>query len=51
MSLSNALSNALSGLAAASLNFRDFILHIFPSSMIGAMAENFRVKIKSRPQD
>ena len=33
-------SGADSGVNTEGLNFRDFILHVFPTSMIGAMAEN-----------
>jgi Na+/H+-dicarboxylate symporter len=33
-------SGADSGVNTEALNFRDFILHVFPTSMIGAMAEN-----------
>ncbi len=33
-------SGADSGVSTEGLNFRDFILHIFPTSMIGAMADN-----------
>ncbi len=33
-------ANAETGLAAASLSFRDFITHVFPTSVISAMAGN-----------
>ena len=33
-------ANATTGLAAASLNFRDFITHVFPTSVVSAMAGN-----------
>ena len=33
-------SGADSGVSTEGLNFRDFILHVFPTSMIGAMADN-----------
>ena len=34
-----------SGVSTEGLNFRDFVLHIFPTSMIGAMAENSILQI------
>ena len=36
---------AESGVNTESLNFRDFILHVFPTSMVGAMAENSILQI------
>ncbi|WP_062732606.1 dicarboxylate/amino acid:cation symporter [Sphingobium abikonense] len=33
------------GVSTEGLNFRDFVLHIFPTSMIGAMAENSILQI------
>ncbi|MFO1105986.1 MAG: dicarboxylate/amino acid:cation symporter [Amaricoccus sp.] len=33
-------ANAETGLAAASLNFRDFVTHVFPTSVVSAMAGN-----------
>jgi Na+/H+-dicarboxylate symporter len=33
-------SGADAGVNSEALNFRDFILHVFPTSMIGAMADN-----------
>ena len=33
-------ASATTGLAAASLNFRDFITHVFPTSVVSAMAGN-----------
>ena len=33
-------SGADAGVNTEALNFRDFILHVFPTSMIGAMADN-----------
>src|SRR3546814_8725691 len=38
-------SGADSGVNTEALNFRDFILHVFPTSMIGAMAENSILQI------
>jgi Na+/H+-dicarboxylate symporter len=38
-------SGASSGVNAEALNFRDFILHVFPTSMVGAMAENSILQI------
>lgn len=34
-----------SGVNTEALNFRDFILHVFPTSMVGAMAENSILQI------
>ncbi|WP_336966587.1 dicarboxylate/amino acid:cation symporter [Sphingobium aquiterrae] len=34
-----------SGVSTEALNFRDFILHVFPTSMVGAMAENSILQI------
>ena len=36
---------AESGVNTEALNFRDFILHVFPTSMVGAMAENSILQI------
>lgn len=33
------------GIDAEALNFRDFVLHVFPTSMVGAMAENSILQI------
>jgi Na+/H+-dicarboxylate symporter len=33
------------GVDTAALNFRDFVLHVFPTSMVGAMAENSVLQI------
>jgi Na+/H+-dicarboxylate symporter len=38
-------SGADSGVSTEGLNFRDFILHVFPTSMVGAMAENSILQI------
>ncbi len=38
-------SGAESGVNTEALNFRDFILHVFPTSMVGAMAENSILQI------
>lgn len=38
-------SGADSGVSAEGLNFRDFVLHVFPTSMIGAMADNSILQI------
>jgi Na+/H+-dicarboxylate symporter len=38
-------SGADSGVNTEALNFRDFILHVFPTSMVGAMAENSILQI------
>ncbi|MGC4251789.1 MAG: dicarboxylate/amino acid:cation symporter [Sphingobium sp.] len=38
-------SGAASGVNAEALNFRDFVLHVFPTSMVGAMAENSILQI------
>ncbi|MDI1294688.1 MAG: dicarboxylate/amino acid:cation symporter [bacterium] len=38
-------SGVESGVNTEALNFRDFILHVFPTSMIGAMAENSILQI------
>ncbi|MGE4322413.1 MAG: dicarboxylate/amino acid:cation symporter [Sphingobium sp.] len=38
-------SGADAGVDAKALNFRDFILHVFPTSMVGAMAENSILQI------
>jgi Na+/H+-dicarboxylate symporter len=38
-------SGAESGVSTEALNFRDFILHVFPTSMIGAMADNSILQI------
>ena len=38
-------SGAESGVNTEALNFRDFILHVFPTSMIGAMADNSILQI------
>ena len=38
-------SGAESGVDTQALNFRDFILHVFPTSMVGAMAENSILQI------
>lgn len=38
-------SGADAGVSTEALNFRDFILHVFPTSMIGAMAENSILQI------
>ncbi|MET0249333.1 MAG: dicarboxylate/amino acid:cation symporter [Sphingobium sp.] len=38
-------TGADAGVNAESLNFRDFILHVFPTSMVGAMAENSILQI------
>ncbi|WP_257539652.1 dicarboxylate/amino acid:cation symporter [Sphingobium sp. CFD-1] len=38
-------SGAASSVNAEALNFRDFVLHVFPTSMVGAMAENSILQI------
>ncbi|MBO9724838.1 MAG: dicarboxylate/amino acid:cation symporter [Novosphingobium sp.] len=38
-------SGGASTIDAESLNFRDFVLHVFPTSMVGAMAENSILQI------
>ncbi|MFP5435725.1 MAG: dicarboxylate/amino acid:cation symporter, partial [Alphaproteobacteria bacterium] len=38
-------NGAESGVNTESLNFRDFILHVFPTSMVGPMAENSILQI------
>ena len=38
-------SGAQSGVNTEALNFRDFVLHVFPTSMVGAMAENSILQI------
>lgn len=38
-------NGAESGVNTEALNFRDFILHVFPTSMVGAMAENSILQI------
>ncbi|WP_150290108.1 dicarboxylate/amino acid:cation symporter [Sphingobium estronivorans] len=38
-------SGADAGVNTEALNFRDFILHVFPTSMVGAMAENSILQI------
>ncbi|BAV65423.1 dicarboxylate/amino acid:cation symporter [Sphingobium cloacae] len=38
-------SGADSGVNAEALNFRDFVLHVFPTSMVGAMADNSILQI------
>ncbi|MES2156997.1 MAG: dicarboxylate/amino acid:cation symporter [Pseudomonadota bacterium] len=38
-------SGVESGVNTEALNFRDFILHVFPTSMVGAMAENSILQI------
>jgi len=38
-------SGAASAVDAQALNFRDFVLHVFPTSMVGAMAENSILQI------
>ena len=38
-------TGAESGVSTEALNFRDFILHVFPTSMVGAMAENSILQI------
>lgn len=38
-------SGAESGVNTEALNFRDFILHVFPTSMVGAMADNSILQI------
>ncbi|HAF41179.1 MAG TPA: dicarboxylate/amino acid:cation symporter [Sphingobium sp.] len=38
-------SGGESGVNTEALNFRDFILHVFPTSMVGAMAENSILQI------
>ncbi|WP_340265770.1 dicarboxylate/amino acid:cation symporter [Sphingobium mellinum] len=38
-------SGADSGVNTEALNFRDFVLHVFPTSMVGAMAENSILQI------
>lgn len=38
-------SGAESGVNTEALNFRDFVLHVFPTSMVGAMAENSILQI------
>ena len=38
-------SGAASGVITDALNFRDFVLHVFPTSMVGAMAENSILQI------
>jgi Na+/H+-dicarboxylate symporter len=38
-------SGAASSVSTEALNFHDFILHVFPTSMVGAMAENSILQI------
>lgn len=38
-------NGADAGVDTAALNFRDFVLHVFPTSMVGAMAENSVLQI------
>ncbi|WP_395396627.1 dicarboxylate/amino acid:cation symporter [Novosphingobium sp. BL-8A] len=38
-------SGASAGVDAQALNFRDFVLHVFPTSMVGAMADNSVLQI------
>lgn len=38
-------SGASSGVDAQALNFKDFVLHVFPTSMVGAMADNSVLQI------
>ncbi len=38
-------SGAEAGVSTEGLNFRDFVLHVFPTSMVGAMAENSILQI------
>ena len=38
-------SGAESGVNTEALNFKDFVLHVFPTSMVGAMAENSILQI------
>ncbi|WP_334184045.1 dicarboxylate/amino acid:cation symporter [Novosphingobium sp.] len=38
-------SGGASAIDAQALNFRDFVLHVFPTSMVGAMAENSILQI------
>ncbi len=38
-------SGADAGVNTQALNFRDFVLHVFPTSMVGAMAENSILQI------